>query len=468
MIPSFGEALRFWFQLGWLSFGGPAGQISLMHKTLVEEKKWISEDKFSHALSYCMILPGPEAQQLATYLGWILHGVKGGILAGLLFVLPAVLIFTLISIFYFSYGNVPYVISFLNGVKPAILAVILLAFGNLVLKSLKSNGQILCFALSAIGILFFEISYPYLLLASVLFGWTVFLFGKKNSDMDTNSDFAETSSSKTANLKYQITTSKSETTEAETSERIDLQTSFDEEREKNSELLKNLGRTGSIGLILWATPFLGILFFLKAEFLFWKDLILFFTKTAFLTFGGAYAILPSVAEFATQQAGWISSNEMLDALAFGESTPGPLVMVLTFIGFLAGAHRFGGIGSGLLGLLLTTYYTFLPSFILILGGASLVEKTKESEWIRVCFSYVTACVCAVILYLSVFFAKSILIFPQTSATSWVQNPIATTQWLPLFWTILCVALLKFKKEYSIILIFLSGLFFLGIETLFHL
>ncbi|TGL69724.1 chromate transporter [Leptospira kmetyi] len=466
MIPSFGEALRFWFQLGWSSFGGPAGQIGLMHKTLVEEKKWISEDKFSHALSYCMILPGPEAQQLATYLGWILHGVKGGIFAGLLFVFPSVAIFILISIFYFSYGNIPYVISFLNGVKPAILAVILLAFGNLVRKSLKSDGQILCFALSAIGILFFEISYPYLLLASALFGAIAFRFGRKKSksNSDANSDFAETSDPKTESPKTRETME----TGTSASERIDLQTSFDEEREKSSELLKNLGRTGSVGLILWAAPFLGILFFLKVEFIFWKDLILFFTKTAFLTFGGAYAILPSVAEFATKQARWISTNEMLDALAFGESTPGPLVMVLTFVGFLAGAHRFGGIGSGLFGLFLTAYYTFLPSFVLILGGASLVEKTQESEWIRVCFRYVTACVCAVILYLGVYFAKSILILPQTSAADWIQNPIGATHWLSLFWTILCVVFLKLKKEYSIFMIFSSGFLFLGIETFFHL
>lgn len=432
-----------------------------MHKTLVEEKKWISEDKFSHALSYCMILPGPEAQQLATYLGWILHGTKGGIFAGLLFILPSILIFILISTFYFTYGNVPYVISFLNGVKPAILAVIVLAFGNLVRKSLKSKGQIVCFALAAIGILFFEISYPYLLLFSAFLGGFVFIFER----MKSKSDFVpQTSNSSASQLHGRM----DERYETESSERIDLQVSFDRKREKNSELLKSLSRIGSFGLILWAAPFLGILFFLKVEFAFWKDLILFFTKTAFLTFGGAYAILPSVADFATNQAHWISTNEMLDGLAFGESTPGPLVMVLTFIGFLAGAHRFGSIGAGLFGLLLTAYYTFLPSFILILGGASLVEKTKESEWIRVCFSYVTACVCAVILYLGIFFAKSILILPQTSQSNWIQNPIGATHWLPLFWTILCVAFLNFKKEYSILLIFLSGLFFLGIETLFHL
>ncbi|EMJ96490.1 chromate transporter [Leptospira alstonii] len=476
MIPSFGEALRFWFQLGWLSFGGPAGQISLMHKALVEEKKWISEDRFAHALNYCMILPGPEAQQLATYLGWILHGTKGGILAGLLFILPSVLIFIGISTFYFSYGSVPYAVSFLNGVKPAILAIILLAFGNLVLKSLKSNGQILCWILATIGILFFEVSYPILLLCSAFLGVVAFYNVKRNSD--ENVDFTEPAHKTTQNeqgrpsqnFKQRTFIFKNENIQNTDNsyERMDLQTVFDEKRIRTSEILKNLSRVGSIGLILWVLPFLGILFLLKSEFLFWKEMIVFFTRTALITFGGAYAILPTVADFATKQAGWISTNEMIDGLAFGESTPGPLVMVLTFIGFLAGAHRFGSISAGIWSLLLTVYYTFLPSFILILGGASLVEKTKESALLKTVFGYVTACVCAVILYLGIFFAKSILLKPETTMGLWIQNPLTQTNWLVLFWVLLSVLFLKFKKEYSIFWIFFSGLFFLGAESVFHL
>ncbi|MBM9576082.1 chromate efflux transporter [Leptospira sp. 201903070] len=444
MIPSLGEAFRFWFQLGWLSFGGPAGQISLMHKTLVEEKQWISEERFSHALSYCMLLPGPEAQQLATYLGWILHGVRGGILAGLFFILPSVLIFIGISILYYYYGQIPYVISFLNGVKPAILAIILLAFSNLLLKSLRSNGQKFCFLITVSGMLFFSIPYPYLLLSSLTFGIFSFYVSKKESGASLQTSALHSPPGI-----------------------IDLQSRLDQRREQNSKILKQISKVGSVGLILWVLPILGILLFLKSDFRFWEELILFFTKTALLTFGGAYAILPTVADFAVDKAGWISNKEMLDGLSFGESTPGPLVMVLTFIGFLAGAYRFESVTAGLFGLSLTAYYTFLPSFIFILGGASLVEKTKESALLKFALSYVTACVCGVILYLGIYFAKSILL-QEGIAGSEFQNPLYLIRWAPVVWTVCSLVFLKLKKEYSIFWIFFSGLFFLAADVLFHL
>lgn len=488
MIPSFKEAIRFWFRLGWSNFGGPAGQISLMHKMLVEEKKWISEDEFSHALNYCMFLPGPEAQQLATYLGWILHGTKGGIFAGLFFILPSVLIFLGISIFYFTYGSVPYVTSFLNGIKPSILAIILLAFGNLVRKSLKSERQVLCFVLTTIGILFLNVSYPILLTGAILLGTFSFYAAKKNRTLVDSSVrkrftlFPENLFENDSIRSDTILSSDPSRVDVETSslngpgakkekltpEKIDLRSSFGDRHKKNSKILKDFGKIGSVGLILWAIPFLGILFLLKDEFAFWKELILFFTKTALITFGGAYAILPMVAEFATRQAGWVGANEMIDGLAFGESTPGPLIMVLTFIGFLAGAHRFGSIGAGIFGLLLTAYYIFLPSFILILGGANLAEKTKESDFLRIVFGYVTACVCGVILYLAIFFAGSILFEQRTTWELWARNPYTQTNWLSLFWTVLGVLILKLKKEYSIFWIFFSGFSFLGAEFLFHL
>ncbi|XDD52112.1 chromate efflux transporter [Leptospira sp. WS92.C1] len=445
MIPSFGEAIRFWFGLGWMSFGGPAGQISLMHKTLVEEKQWISEDRFSHALSYCMLLPGPEAQQLATYLGWILHGVKGGIFAGLLFILPSILIFISISILYFSYGTVFYVISFLNGVKPAVLAIVILAFSNLVLKGLKSKGHVFCFILTLTGMLFFGIPYPYLLGFSLIIGLVSFFVLKKEFQVEKTSPVSNISFGK-----------------------IDIQTNLEQKRDSNAKILKNLSQVGSIGLILWVLPLLGILLFQKSEFLFWKELILFFTKTALITFGGAYAILPTVSDFATSQAHWITTREMIDGLAFGESTPGPLVMVLTFIGFLAGAHRYTSISAGLLGLFLTAYYTFLPSFILILGGAKVVEKTKESPMFRIILSYVTACVCGVILYLGIYFAKSILFVEGNNWGSFLQNPLSQIHWLSFVWTGISILFLRFKKKFSILWLFASGLFFLGLDLIFHL
>ncbi|MFA4794912.1 chromate efflux transporter [Leptospira kirschneri] len=454
MIPSFGETIRFWFRLGWFSFGGPAGQINLMYQTLVEEKKWIDEDQFRHALNYCMFLPGPEAQQLATYLGWILHGTAGGIFAGLFFILPSVFIFIGISIFYFYYGSASLVILFFNGVKPAILSVIFMAFTNLVFKSIKSNGQIFCFLLISIGILFFSIPYPYLLLFAMFCGFVSFYFNKNNVTLPQIDTPSVTSSKRSEN-----------TTSLET---FDLQINLKIKHLEYFETLKQLSRAVTIGLILWTLPLLWILLFLKKEFLFWKELILFFSKTALITFGGAYAILPSVADFATHQAHWISANEMIDSIAFGESTPGPLVMVLTFVGFLAGANRFGSISYGLLGLLLAAYYTFLPSFILILGGASIVEKSKESDLLKSAFSYVSVCVCGVIFYLTIFFAKSILIEPSTNWELWIQHPLAQTKCFSFFWTALGVLFLKLKKEYSIFWIFFSGIFFLGIDLIFHL
>ncbi len=425
-----------------------------MYQTLVEEKKWIDEDQFRHALNYCMFLPGPEAQQLATYLGWILHGTAGGIFAGLFFILPSVFIFIGISIFYFYYGSASLVILFFNGVKPAILSVIFMAFTNLVFKSIKSNGQIFCFLLTSIGILFFSIPYPYLLLFAMFCGFVSFYFNKNNVTLPQIDTPSVTSSKRSEN-----TTSL---------EKFDLQINLKIKHLEYFEILKQLSRAVTIGLILWTLPLLWILLFLKKEFLFWKELILFFSKTALITFGGAYAILPSVADFATHQAHWISANEMIDSIAFGESTPGPLVMVLTFVGFLAGANRFGSISYGLLGLLLTAYYTFLPSFILILGGASIVEKSKESDLLKSTFSYVSVCVCGVIFYLTIFFAKSILIEPSTDWELWIQHPLTQTKCFSFFWTALGVLFLKLKKEYSIFWIFFSGIFFLGIDLIFHL
>lgn len=445
LIPSKKETFRFWFQLGWLSFGGPAGQISLMHKTLVEEKKWISEEKFSHALSYCMLLPGPEAQQLATYLGWILHGIRGGILAGLLFILPSFFLFCGIGIFYFYYGQVPYAISFLNGVKPAVLAIILLAFSNLAKKRIQSNGQKFCFLFTFLGMLFFSIPYPYLLLSSLSLGILSFFTSKKNSESFSNSSVSIGTSSGI----------------------IDLQTKLDQKREDSTLILKQISKVGSLGLILWILPILGILLFHTSGFRFWEELILFFTKTALLTFGGAYAILPTVADFAVAKVAWISNKEMLDGLSFGESTPGPLVMVLTFIGFLAGAHHYGNTIAGLFGLSITAYYTFLPSFVFILGGVGIVEKTKESQLLKHALNYVTACVCAVILFLGIYFAKSIL-FQEGTAEFEFRNVTDHIFWFPFLWTIVSLIFLKLKEEYSIFLIFFSGLFFLAADMIFYL
>ncbi|TGK27564.1 chromate efflux transporter [Leptospira gomenensis] len=443
--PEFWEAVGFWFRLGWISFGGPAGQIALMHKHLVEEKKWISEDRFTHALGYCMLLPGPEAGQLATYLGWMLYGTLGGIVAGFLFVLPSFFIFLGISSLYFYYGNVPFAVSFLNGVKPAVLSIVFVSFLNWIPKGIKTKGHWICFAATILGMSVLRIPYPYLLAFSMIFGIFSFFLSKQATKKKKSPSEEE---------RFSIGI-------GEFSENV-------RRREENYKILKYMGGIGSAALILWAVPLLAILLFLRTEFSFWKDLILFFTKTALLTFGGAYAILPSVAEYATGPAGWISLGEMIDGLAFGESTPGPLVMVLTFIGFLAGAHRYDSILSGVLGLTLTAYYTFLPSFILILGGAPIVEKTTESVPLRFVLDYVTACVCAVILHLGIYFAKSVLLEPGASSDSCLGAPFSCVRWMPLFITVTGVLLLRWKKDISIYWIAAGGFLFLGIDLSYYL
>ncbi|MDV6237682.1 chromate efflux transporter [Leptospira ellisii] len=442
--PEFWETVRFWFRLGWIGFGGPAGQIALMHKTLVEEKKWISEERFSHALGYCMLLPGPEAQQLAAYLGWTLYGTIGGITAGFLFLFPSFLTFLGISSLYFSYGSAPFVVSFLNGVKPAVLSIVFVSFLNWIPKGIKTKGHAVCFAVTIIGMSVFRIPYPYLLAFSIIFGIVSFFSGKSGP------------------------AKRDAIAEEPPPFGVDLFSRSERRREENYKILKYIGGIGSAALILWTIPLLAILLFLRTEFSFWKDLILFFTKTALLTFGGAYAILPSVAEYATGAAGWIGLEEMIDGLAFGESTPGPLVMVLTFVGFLAGAHRYGSVSSGVLGLTLTAYYTFLPSFILILGGAPVVEKTRESVWLRSVLNYVTACVCGVILYLGIYFAKSVLLESNADVGSCSGAPFSCVRWLPLFTAAIGILLLRWKKEVSIYWIAACGFLFLGIDLLFYL
>lgn len=405
--PDFREAMKFWFRLGFISFGGPAGQIAILHEFLVEKKKWISEQKFLHALNYCMLLPGPEAQQMATYTGWLLHGVRGGIVAGLFFILPSMFILLALSLLYVSYGSSPYVSAIFDGLKPAVVAIVILALIKISKKSLKLPIHYIIAIGGFTAIYFFRISFPVIILTVILLALIL------------------------QQIRPALTTES--TTKSTTPDEADYyinSTTCVSEREYNTLTL--LKRTVFIAL-LWIIPLL--LFYVAAEnFGFWKNLITFFSQAALVTFGGAYAVLPYVAATSVEKFQWLSAAEMVDGLALGETTPGPLIMVLAYVGFMAGYHHSAGsLIAGTIGLVTTTWYTFLPSFFFILAGAPLIERTHENEKVKSILQWVTAVVTGVILNLTLYLAEAV----YTSNNE--QLPFA------LIWTIISIiALLRFK------------------------
>ncbi|GHA56331.1 chromate transporter [Pontibacter akesuensis] len=383
--PGFREAFYFWLKLGFISFGGPAGQIGIMHTFLVDQKKWISDRKFLHALNYCMLLPGPEAQQLATYIGWLLHGTAGGVVAGALFVLPSVFILLGLSAVYVTFGEIPWVAAMFYGLKPAVVAIVILALIKISKKSLLSLLHVMVAVASFTGIFFFNIPFPYIILGAVLFGWLAMrLYPTLITEKKTAREISENEKGYYLNMDSEVP-----------------HTAF-----RVGRLLKQLGVIGA----LWVMPFLVLNMSQGAAF--WERLVAFFTKAAFVTFGGAYAVLPYVAQVAVEDFNWLTRLEMIDGLALGETTPGPLIMVLAFVGFMAGYNYFGGsLLMGSLGLLTTTYYTFLPCFLFILAGAPIIEKTQSNSSVKAVLGVVTAAVVGVVLNLTVYFAQAVL-FPE--------------------------------------------------------
>ncbi|QNF35817.1 chromate efflux transporter [Adhaeribacter swui] len=388
--PSFKEAFLFWLKLGFISFGGPAGQIGIMHEFLVDQKKWISDRKFLHALNYCMLLPGPEAQQLATYIGWLLHGTAGGLVAGIFFVLPSVFILLGLSIAYVLFGKIAWVAALFYGLKPAVVAIVILALIKIGKKSLISIFHYVIAALSFIGIFFFDIPFPYLIVGAVLLGW----LGKKilpnlfNQKQGGAQKLADESG-------YYLHSGSDIPGTGFSTKRLVMQV--------------------MVALLLWVAPF--ALFYTGTSQAFWQQLSLFFTKAALVTFGGAYAVLPYVAQVTVEKFNWLSNLQMIDGLALGETTPGPLIMVLAFVGFMAGYNHFqSSIVMGSLGLFLTTYYTFLPCFLFILAGAPIIEKTQDNPQVKALLSIVTAAVVGVILNLTIYFALAV-VAPQKIISS---------------------------------------------------
>ncbi|MGL2967166.1 chromate efflux transporter [Flavobacterium sp. XGLA_31] len=413
--PSFKTALLFWLKLGFISFGGPAGQIAIMHEELVDRKKWISDSRFLHALNYCMILPGPEAQQLAIYIGWLLHGTMGGLAAGILFVLPSLFILLGLSTVYVTFGNMPWVYALFSGLKPAVIAIVIVALIRIGKKALVGSFHYFVALASFICIFFFNVPFPVIILGALAAATITRYFLP---------DFL---------AKNRIKYNPEETDESEyyvNKNTVPKDTGFQPLR---------FWKQISTGVILWCIP-LTACYFLVRDFSFWKTLAGFFTKAALVTFGGAYAVLPYVAQVSVEKFHWLNKLQMIDGLAMGETTPGPLIMVLAYVGFMAGYNHFGSsIGMGTLGLLTTTFYTFLPCFLFIFIGAPIIERTQQNKKIKEILALVTAAVVGVILNLTLYLGKAV-IFPKIVSLDLVDG-------VSLGWVILSfIALYRFKTR----------------------
>ena len=390
-LPSFREALAFWLKLGFISFGGPAGQIAVMHQELVERRRWISERRFLHALNYCMVLPGPEAQQLATYLGWLMHRTWGGIVAGALFVLPSLAILVALSWIYLAWGHTPLVAGFFYGIKPAVTAIVLHAAQRIGSRVLK-NGLLWAIAGAAfVAIFAFKLPFPLIVLAAALAG----ALGGRWSPRHFSSGVGHAATAKNHGP-----------------------AAIDDDTPTPPHALHRWSRFGKVagtGMLLW----LAVTGILVAAFG-WKGTLAqmswFFTKAALLTFGGAYAVLPYVYQGAVEHHHWLTATQMIDGLALGETTPGPLIMVVAFVGFVGGwTHQVLGpdapVAGGALAASVVTFFTFLPSFVFILLGGPLVETTHRNLRFTAPLTAVTAAVVGVILNLALFFAWHVL-WPQ--------------------------------------------------------
>ncbi|MDQ3088816.1 MAG: chromate efflux transporter [Acidobacteriota bacterium] len=396
---SFGEAFRFWLKLGFISFGGPAGQIAVMQRELVEQKKWIDQDDFLHALNYCMLLPGPEAQQLATYIGWRLHGIKGGIVAGAFFVIPSIFFLLILSYIYAAYGNVPQVSAILDGFKAVVVAIVVEAVIKIGKKAFKTYWHIIIAVLAFAAIYFFHIPFPLIVLGAAIVGFFSFRFQVSGFRSKENIEQSEI-------------------------------------RNPKSQIPKIVFAC----LALWLVPFLAITFWLGYGSVATTN-YLFFTQAAFVTFGGAYSVLAYVNQ-AVVSAGWITSAQAVDGLALAETTPGPLIMVLQFIGFMIGWNNpifASQIWSAVFIALLTTYVTFLPSFFFIFVGAPYIEKLRNNQNLTAALSGVTAAVVGVILNLALMFGESV-IFPP-SATNFFGLSLAVLSFIALYFFKLDVLLI---------------------------
>ena len=372
------EAFKYWLKLGFISFGGPAGQISMMHQELVEKRRWISEHRYLHALNYCMLLPGPEAIQLAIYISWLMHGVRGAIIAGVLFFLPAFVLLSLLAAIYLAWGNVPLVQGIFYGIKPAVVAVVVFAAWRIGSRALKNAILWSMAALAFIGIFVFHISFPWIVLTAALLG----AIGGKVVPTKFKSGGGHGASNKQYGPAL-----------------IDDDTPTpDHAKFSWDKFFITIGSFVFIGAVtLVALSIYPTMLHMGV----------FFTKAAFLTIGGAYAVLPYVYQGGVEHFHWLTGPQMMDGLALGETTPGPLIMIVTWVGYLGGVSKgmvSSSILAGITGAAIATFFTFLPSFLFIIAGGPLVEATRNELKFTAPLTGITAAVVGVILNLAVFFA----------------------------------------------------------------
>ncbi|PKO56983.1 MAG: chromate transporter [Betaproteobacteria bacterium HGW-Betaproteobacteria-21] len=413
---AFRTAFLFWLKLGFISFGGPAGQISIMHQELVENRRWLSERRFLHALNYCMVLPGPEAQQLATYIGWLMHRTWGGVVAGTLFVLPSLLILIMLSWVYVAFGDVPLVAGLFYGIKPAVTAIVLQATHRIGGRALRNQAMWAIAAASFVAIFALNVPFPAIVAAAALIGY---IGGQMAPEL-----FRSGGGHGNAGKFFGVAL-------------IDDDTPTPEHARFG---WGRLARVAIIGALLWTIP-MGLLTVTYG----WDHTLTqmgwFFTKAALLTFGGAYAVLPYVYQGAVGHYGWLTPTQMIDGLALGETTPGPLIMVVAFVGFVGGYVKtvFGPDSlflAGAVAATLVTWFTFLPSFLFILAGGPLVETTHGDLKFTAPLTAITAAVVGVILNLALFFGYHVL---------WPEGFGGNFDWISALITIgATLALFRFK------------------------
>jgi chromate transporter len=362
-----------------LSFGGPAGQIAVMHRILVEEKRWVSEERFLHALNYCMLLPGPEAQQLATYIGWLMHRTLGGLMAGGLFILPGIVCIMTLSYIYALWGHVPIITAMFFGLKAAVLAIVIEAVIRIGRRALNSRALVALAAGAFISIFFFAVPFPIIILTAALLG------------LASN---------------FYVATFDPRRGSSEASHRVDESLIGDEVPEHARPSTRRALSVSAIWLFLWLFPVVALFVTLGTQNVF-TQIAIFFSKMAMVTFGGAYAVLAYVAQQAVQHYGWLKPGEMLDGLGMAETTPGPLIMVLQFVGFMAAFRNPGTLSpllAATLGGLLATWVTFVPCFLWIFLGGPFVEKLRGFDALNAALSAITAAVVGVVLNLAIWFA----------------------------------------------------------------
>ena len=401
--PTLSEAFPYWLKLGFISFGGPAGQIAMMHAELVEKRRWISEHRFLHALNYCMLLPGPEAIQLAIYIAWLMHGTGGAIMAGVLFFLPAFVLLSALAAVYLNFGDVPLVQGIFYGIKPAVVSVVLFAAWRIGSKTIRNGLLGGVAALSFIGIFFFKLGFPWIVLAAAILG----AIGGKLAPAKFKGSGGHGASIQQYGPAL-----------------------IDDATPPPAHAVFSWGRLAATTLLFLAIGTSALLALSGPQ----RDMGEFFTGAAFLTIGGAYAVLPYVYQGAVEHFGWLSGAQMMDGLALGETTPGPLIMIVTWVGYL---------GGGLAGATVATFFTFLPSFWFILAGGPLVEATRGELKFTAPLTAITAAVVGVIVNLAVFFAWHAF-WPQATEATPFAPPF---EGLPVLIAIAAfLALWKYKQD----------------------